>query len=104
MTELPRVGRTKRQREAAAKQIQAMPEDLREAVTVALEAVWKQEDREIRKYGDDLRSRITVGARVPRELADRIRSAAAAQDISVYSWVMAAYTAKLAEDERPPWI
>lgn len=100
---LPKTGRTKHQREAAARQLARIPEELRPAVRECLEAVWQQEDREIRHYQNDLQARRTITARVPRQLADRITAAAADQGQSVYAWALAAFTAKLAEDERPPW-
>lgn len=101
--DLPRTGRTKHQREAAARQLAQIPEELRPSVRECLEAVWRQEDREIGYHVDDLKTRKLVGARVPREFAERISNAAAANDLTVYAWVIAAFTAKLAEDERPPW-
>lgn len=101
--DLPRAGRTKHQREAAARRLAQIPEDLRPAVAQCLEAVWQQEDREIRYHADDLKTRKLVGARVPRQLADRIKAAAENNGLTVYAWVMAAFTAKLADDERPPW-
>ena len=100
---MPKIGTTKKQREAAAKAIRDLPEEVREAAAKALEAVWAQVDKEIERHKDDLKARKLVGARVPRQMADRIQAAAEAQGLTVYAWTMAAFTAQLLRDERPPW-
>lgn len=66
----------------------------------------------------DRRRRVLVGARVPRELAQRYQAAAAAQGVSLYAWAVAALTRAAQDteakqqqtqdmvDERedaPPW-
>ena len=102
-SDCPKIAATKRQKAAVARRLEQVPESIREEVAACLEAMWAPAAQEAREYCQDLERRKTVGARVPREMADRIKAAADRQDLSVYAWVVSAFTAKLADDERPPW-
>lgn len=50
----------------------------------------------------DRRRRVLVGARVPREAADRYRAAAAARGVSLYAWAAAALADAAEREEAEP--
>ncbi len=48
------------------------------------------------------RTRVLIGARVTRELADRVKEAAQAENRSVYAWLREAICEKLGGEKRMP--
>lgn len=50
----------------------------------------------------DTRDRVTIGGRYSRRLADQVKAAATAREMSVYAWVQEAICEKLARETPPP--
>lgn len=67
--------------------------------TVYLARLHRRRDQD---HERDRRTRVLIGARLPRDVAARVESAAMLRGVSVYRWVSDAIIAALERESMPP--
>lgn len=84
---------------AAIDLLTKLPSHQKHALMAVLTAARRHDQRRESDRATDSARRLTIGARLPREVAERYRAAARATGLSLYSWVWQACEEKYRREQ-----